>query len=78
MQIRLGFHATVEAEDVREVCVHGDSGTVTVRMADGVVHYCSNDRGLGAWDTATRLANDITRARVRIGKDEVKPVAIAA
>jgi hypothetical protein len=78
MQIRLSSYTSIEAEEVRDVRVHGESGTVSVRMLDGVIHYCPNDRGKGAWDTAIRLANDITRAKVRMGKPVCKASLIPA
>jgi hypothetical protein len=76
-RIKLSYTTWVDPTLVKEVRVHGDSGTVTVRMHDGVKHYVPNDIGLGAWDTAHRLTRDIARARLRALGDERKPALLA-
>lgn len=57
--IKLTGEMYVRAEDVSEVSINRDAGTVTVRMKNGIGHHVPNDYGKSVYDTVDRLIKEI-------------------
>ena len=64
-RIRLSELCWVDPMQIVSVRVHGESGTISVLMQDGVKHQVRTDPRLGAWDTAYKLCAQVARMQRR-------------
>lgn len=62
MMIQLSDGCYVAADQIAEVKVNSNSGTLTVRTKDGIGHSLYPDYGKSVYETADRLIQEINAA----------------